>query len=156
MHFMSSLLSHYLLLYKKGCLLLLRYTTMDSIWRKMLAIFYICTLLRICENKNYREWLYPFMNVGKYVLTNYISQSILTLVILSLYFKDVSHIYYWQLCTFGILIILAQIIFNSIWSKYFRYGPIEWIWRKGIYKNSLFFSIYMQLTGKTIKCYIKC
>ena len=43
----------------KGCLLLLRYTTMDSIWRKMLAIFYICTLLRICENKNYREWLYP-------------------------------------------------------------------------------------------------
>ncbi|PGB60596.1 hypothetical protein COF07_23430 [Bacillus wiedmannii] len=102
---------------------------------KMLAIFYICTLLRVCENKKYIEWLYPFMNVGKYALTNYISQSILTLVILSLYFKDVSHIYYWQLCIFEILIILAQIIFSTIWSKYFRYGPIEWIWRKGIYKK---------------------
>ncbi|WP_242311887.1 DUF418 domain-containing protein [Bacillus cereus group sp. BfR-BA-01331] len=102
---------------------------------KMLAIFYICTLLRICENKKYIEWLHPFMNVGKYALTNYISQSILTLGILSLYFKDVSHVYYWQLCIFGLLIIFVQIIFSNIWSKYFRYGPIEWVWRKGIYKK---------------------
>ncbi|MGY1423327.1 DUF418 domain-containing protein [Bacillus cereus] len=102
---------------------------------KMLAIFYICTLLRVCENNKYIEWLRPFINVGKYALTNYISQSILTLVILSLYFKDVSHIYYWQLCIFGILIIFVQIIFSKAWSKYFRYGPIEWIWRKGIYKR---------------------
>ncbi|TCW46863.1 putative membrane protein YeiB [Bacillus thuringiensis] len=102
---------------------------------KTLAIFYICTLLRVCENKKYIEWLHPFMNVGKYALTNYISQSILTLVILSLYFKDVSHIYYWQLCIFGLFIIFVQIIFSKIWSKYFRYGPIEWIWRKGIYKK---------------------
>ncbi|AFQ19527.1 DUF418 domain-containing protein [Bacillus thuringiensis] len=102
---------------------------------KMLAIFYICTLLRVCENNKYIEWLHPFINVGKYALTNYISQSILTLVILSLYFKDVSHIYYWQLCIFGILIIFVQIIFSKAWSKYFRYGPIEWIWRKGIYKR---------------------
>ncbi|TCW45773.1 uncharacterized protein DUF418 [Bacillus thuringiensis] len=75
------------------------------------------------------------MNVGKYALTNYISQSILTLVILSLYFKDVSHVYYWQLCIFGLLIIFVQIIFSKIWSKYFRFGPIEWAWRKGIYKK---------------------
>ncbi|MDA1636025.1 DUF418 domain-containing protein [Bacillus cereus] len=102
---------------------------------KVLAIFYICTLLRVCKNKKYIEWLHPFMNVGKYALTNYISQSILTLVILSLYFKDVSQVYYWQLCIFGILIIFVQIIFSKIWSKYFRYGPIEWIWRKGIYKK---------------------
>ncbi|HFK1549253.1 TPA: DUF418 domain-containing protein [Bacillus albus] len=102
---------------------------------KMLAIFYICTLLRICENKKYIEWLYPFMNVGKYALTNYISQSILNLVILSLSLKDISHVYYWKLCIFGILIIFAQIIFSTIWSKYFRYGPIEFIWRKGIYKK---------------------
>ncbi|MED2486060.1 DUF418 domain-containing protein, partial [Bacillus thuringiensis] len=102
---------------------------------KTLAIFYICTLLRVCENKKYIERLQPFMNVGKYALTNYISQSILTLVILSLYFKDVSQVYYWQLCILGILIIFVKIIFSKIWSKYFRYGPIEWIWRKGIYKK---------------------
>ncbi|PEC86591.1 DUF418 domain-containing protein [Bacillus cereus] len=102
---------------------------------KLLAIFYICTLLRVCENKKYIEWLYPFMNVGKCALTNYISQSILTLVILSLYFKDVSHVYYWQLCILGLLIIFVQIIFSKIWSKYFRFGPIEWLWRKGVYKG---------------------
>lgn len=102
---------------------------------KTLAIFYICTLLRVCENKKYIEWLRPLMNVGKYALTNYISQSILTLVILSLYSKDVSHVYYWQLCIFGLLIILVQIMFSKIWSKYFLFGPIEWVWRKGVYKK---------------------
>jgi len=102
---------------------------------KTLAIFYICTLLRVCENKKYVECLQPFMNVGKYALTNYISQSILSLVVLSLYFKDVSHVYYWRLCIFGLLIIFVQIIFSKIWSKYFRYGPIEWVWRKGVYKK---------------------
>ncbi|AKR38891.1 DUF418 domain-containing protein [Bacillus cereus] len=102
---------------------------------KTLAIFYICTLLRVCENKKYVECLHPFMNVGQYALTNYITQSILTLVILSWCFKDVSHVYYWQLCIFGLLIIFVQIIFSKIWSKYFRYGPIEWVWRKGVYKK---------------------
>ncbi|HDR4440094.1 DUF418 domain-containing protein [Bacillus thuringiensis] len=102
---------------------------------KTLAIFYICTLLRVCENKKHIEWLRPFMSVGKYALTNYISQSILTLAILSLYFKDVSHVYYWQLCIFGFLIIFVQILFSKIWSKYFCYGPIEWVWRKGVYKK---------------------
>ncbi|MDR4943321.1 MULTISPECIES: DUF418 domain-containing protein [Bacillus] len=102
---------------------------------KILAIFYICTLLRVCENKKYIEWLYPFMNVGKYALTNYISQSILTLLILSWSLKDISHVYYWKLCIFGILIIFVQIIFSKILSKHFCYGPIEWVWRKGIYKE---------------------
>ncbi|OPD56289.1 DUF418 domain-containing protein [Bacillus anthracis] len=102
---------------------------------KTLAIFYICTLLRVCENKKYIEWLQPFMNVGKYALTNYISQSILTLVILSFCFNDASQAYYWQLCIFGILIIFVQIILSKIWNKHFRYGPIEWVWRKRIYKK---------------------
>lgn len=102
---------------------------------KTLAIFYICTLLRVCGNKKYIEYLHPFMNVGKYALTNYITQSILALVILSWCFKDISHAYYWQLCIFGLLIIFVQIIFSKIWSKYFRYGPIEWLWRKGVYKK---------------------
>ncbi|PFE09893.1 DUF418 domain-containing protein [Bacillus cereus] len=101
---------------------------------KVLAIFYICTLLRACENKKYIEWLHPFMNIGKYALTNYISQSLLTLFILSLYFKDISHVYYWQLCIFGLIINFVQVIISKVWSKYFRYGPIEWVWRKGIYK----------------------
>ncbi|HFU7057395.1 TPA: DUF418 domain-containing protein [Bacillus cereus] len=102
---------------------------------KILAIFYICTLLRVCENKKHIECLYPFMNVGKYALTNYISQSILTLLILSWSLKHISHVYYWKLCIFGILIIFVQIIFSKILSKHFCYGPIEWVWRKGIYKE---------------------
>lgn len=102
---------------------------------KTLAIFYICSLLLICEKKENLKWLHPFMNVGKYALTNYITQSILALIILSWCFKDISQVYYWQLCIFGLIISFVQIIISKVWSKYFRYGPIEWVWRKGIYKE---------------------
>ncbi|MFK4367184.1 uncharacterized protein ABH963_003951 [Bacillus sp. RC55] len=101
---------------------------------KTLAIFYICSLLLICEKKRYIKWLSPLMNVGKYALTNYIAQSILTLIILSGCFQDISHLFYWQLCIFGLLICIVQCICSTLWSKYFRYGPIEWLWRKWIYK----------------------
>ncbi|WLG16833.1 DUF418 domain-containing protein [Bacillus cereus] len=102
---------------------------------KTLAIFYICSLLLICEKKENLKWLHPFMNVGKYALTNYITQSILALIILSWCFKDISQVYYWQLCIFGLIISFVQIIISKVWSKYFRYAPIEWVWRKGIYKE---------------------
>ncbi|UOB81828.1 DUF418 domain-containing protein (plasmid) [Bacillus sp. ZJS3] len=101
---------------------------------KTLAIFYICSLLLICEKKENVKWLYPFMNVGKYALTNYITQNILAFIILSWCFKDISQVYYWQLCIFGLIISFVQIVISKVWSKYFRYGPIEWVWRKGIYK----------------------
>ncbi|EOP49080.1 hypothetical protein IKQ_05267 [Bacillus cereus VDM053] len=33
----------------------------------------------------------------------------------------------------GLSIIVIQIIYSNIWLKYFRMGPLEWIWRMGIY-----------------------
>ncbi|MBE7128927.1 DUF418 domain-containing protein [Bacillus mycoides] len=101
---------------------------------KSLAIFYICFLLLICEKEGYVRCLQPFIAVGKFALTNYISQGILAIMILSTCFQDISQITYWQLCIFGILICIVQCTFSTIWDKYFRYGPIEWLWRKGIYK----------------------
>lgn len=33
----------------------------------------------------------------------------------------------------GLSLIVIQIIYSNIWLKYFRMGPVEWIWRIGIY-----------------------
>ncbi|PER37388.1 hypothetical protein COL26_33940 [Bacillus thuringiensis] len=33
----------------------------------------------------------------------------------------------------GLSIIVIQIIYSNIWLKHFRMGPLEWIWRMGIY-----------------------
>ncbi|MFG0233655.1 DUF418 domain-containing protein [Brevibacillus porteri] len=33
----------------------------------------------------------------------------------------------------GLLLIAIQITYSNIWLKYFRMGPLEWIWRMGIY-----------------------
>jgi uncharacterized protein len=32
-----------------------------------------------------------------------------------------------ELCALGVYAFQAA--FSSLWMKYFRYGPIEWVWR---------------------------
>jgi uncharacterized protein len=34
---------------------------------------------------------------------------------------------------FGILVFIFQIIFSTLWLRYFNYGPFEWLWRSGTY-----------------------
>lgn len=102
---------------------------------KTLTIFYICSLLLLSERK---EWIRRFRSlgaVGKLALTNYILQSALVLTILSVAFDDMSELTYLQLCIFGIGICIIQCSCSILWSKFFKYGPLEWIWRMGIYKK---------------------
>lgn len=103
---------------------------------KTLAIFYICSLLLLSERETYMRWFQPFRAVGKLALTNYISQSILVLVVLSVCFHDISKLAYWQLCIFGVGVCIVQCIGSLLWSKFFRYGPFEWVWRKGVYTKN--------------------
>ncbi|WP_273545506.1 DUF418 domain-containing protein [Bacillus thuringiensis] len=79
-----------------------------------------CFLL-IWENEDYVRWLQPFMVVGKFYLTNSISQSILTLMILSARFQDISPLTYWNLCIFGILTCIVQCVLNFLIFSIFNY-----------------------------------
>ena len=36
---------------------------------------------------------------------------------------------------FGISVFILQVIFSTIWLKYFNYGPVEWLWRSATYKK---------------------
>ena len=33
----------------------------------------------------------------------------------------------------AIAMIIAQTYFSKIWLQYFKYGPLEWLWRCGTY-----------------------
>ena len=35
----------------------------------------------------------------------------------------------WQVELTAIGIFLAQIVCSHVWMKWFRYGPLEWVWR---------------------------
>jgi uncharacterized protein len=75
-----------------------------------------------------------FIPVGQMALTNYLLQSILIILL----FHNVGLGWY---AKFGFTVVSGiaigifcmQIAFSSIWLKYFRFGPVEWIWRQLTY-----------------------
>lgn len=71
-----------------------------------------------------------FKSVGKTALTNYILQSVIGILLfynagLGLG-EDLGSA---ALTIATILIFIFQVIISNIWLRYFKYGPLEWIWR---------------------------
>lgn len=73
-------------------------------------------------------------SVGQMALSNYMTHSIIFAFVfygfgLGLY----NSLTGWQLIAIGLLIFAVQMIVSPIWLKYYRFGPIEWIWRSLTY-----------------------
>lgn len=94
------------------------------------GIFYASLIVYLYHFSWWRKVLYPFSLVGKMSLSNYIFHNLL----LSLIF------YGYGLGLFGRIgpflqapillgLMLLSILLSSIWLKYFKWGPLEWLWR---------------------------
>jgi uncharacterized protein len=73
-----------------------------------------------------------FAPVGQMAFTNYLTQSIIT----SIFFYGLGYfatLERYQLYYVVFSIWIFQIIFSHIWLRYFRLGPLEWIWRSLTY-----------------------
>jgi uncharacterized protein len=79
------------------------------------------------RNQKILSWFAP---VGKTALTNYVFQSIISIFIfykIGLGFVNTMGLL--QITMLAIFIFIGQLIVSTIWLTYFRYGPLEWIWR---------------------------
>lgn len=80
-------------------------------------------------------WLMKALaNVGQMAFTNYLMQS----VICTLFFYGYGLAFYDKLKFHELYYVVAgvwvfQIIFSVIWLHYFRFGPLEWLWRSLTY-----------------------
>ena len=77
--------------------------------------------------------IYPFFRFlepyGRMSLTNYSMQGIVGVIIAGIF---VPH--HWLLKYFILTMILfyaVQVVFSTVWMKYYKYGPFEWLWRFG-------------------------
>ena len=61
---------------------------------KTLFIFYIFTLMRLLQKEKWQNLLRPFQYVGRMALTNYISHTIVTLLVFGLLFKMIILLHY--------------------------------------------------------------
>lgn len=75
-----------------------------------------------------------FAVVGRTALSNYLLQSIISIFIFYGVGLGIGPVIgYSAAVLIAILIFGWQIVFSSIWLWYFRFGPVEWIWRQLTY-----------------------
>jgi uncharacterized protein len=87
----------------------------------------------------YRSKVVPWLmkglaNVGQMAFTNYLMQSIICTLFFYGYglgYFDKLRFYQTYYVVFAIWIF--QLIVSSIWLRYFRFGPFEWLWRSLTY-----------------------
>lgn len=80
----------------------------------------------------------PLANTGRMALTNYIGQSVAGMIIyygIGFGLGASMGLIYVQLIAVGVFIL--QMVFSNMWLKYFKYGPLEWIWRMLTYGKVL-------------------
>ncbi len=102
-----------------------------NLQRLTVAIGYVGLVMLICKSGAVQWLTARLAAVGRMALTNYISQTILcTLVFygygLGLFARLERH----QIVLVVVGIWIFQLIVSPIWLRHFRFGPLEWIWRK--------------------------
>ena len=97
---------------------------------------YVSTIVLAAQSATWNKILSPVASAGKMALTNYLSQTIICVII----FYGFGFGLYGQLTVYhGIMltvaIFLLQVFWSSLWMKKFRFGPMEWLWRTLTYKK---------------------
>jgi len=98
------------------------------------ALMWIALLMLVCRAVALRPVHFVLGAYGRMAFTNYIGQSLLATWVF----------YGYGLGRFGMMdrveqagVVLAiwavQLTLSPIWLHFFRYGPLEWVWRSGVY-----------------------
>ncbi len=110
--------------------------------RFLMATGYASIIMLLLRTK-FLNWLWHALSaVGRMAFTNYILQS----VICTFFFYGYGFGFFGRLSQLELYFIvleiwLMQIIFSVFWLRYFRMGPLEWLWRCLIYRKWLPFKI---------------
>ena len=95
----------------------------------------ILGLIMLLYKSGLFKWLFVLMRpVGQMAFTNYLMQSF----ICGLFFYGIGVGMYGKLERYEVYLVVAavwtlQIIYSHIWLHYFRFGPLEWLWRSLTY-----------------------
>ncbi|WP_440446420.1 DUF418 domain-containing protein [Neobacillus bataviensis] len=98
----------------------------------IVSAFYIGVFILLLQIPIVRKVLSPLKSYGRMALTNYVSQTALILLAgeaLNL-FNRITYVQSLFLC---MAIYIIQLIFSTLWLRFFRFGPLEWIWRMVTY-----------------------
>lgn len=99
-----------------------------------LATFYVTSIILIARRGWGARLLAPLAAAGRMALTNYLTQSLICVLIFYNYglglFGEMSVL---QGMMLTLLIFLVQVIWSNWWMRHYDYGPMEWLWRRWTY-----------------------
>jgi len=106
----------------------------DQIGLLALTLAYVGIVVLLMQRPAWRRLLRVLAPVGRMPLTTYYSQSVICTFLF----------YGWGLgwagsvgvagCTgLALAIFSVQIVISQLWLRFFRFGPLEWVWRSAVY-----------------------
>lgn len=94
----------------------------------VLAVVYVCGLALLWQTRARAVIAACFVPLGRMALTNYVTASVIVVLVAPPF--DFPH---QTSPATGLLLALAiisvQAVVSALWLKFFRYGPLEWLWR---------------------------
>jgi len=105
-----------------------------DIRRGFISVGHASLLILIYRSKIVPWLMKALANVGQMAFTNYLMQSIICSWFFYGYgFGFYNKLQFHELYYFVFGVWVFQLIVSSIWLKYFRFGPFEWVWRSLTY-----------------------
>ena len=107
---------------------------LGDIRRFFLCIGHACLIMLIFRSRIVPWLMKALSNVGQMAFTNYLMQSIIcTWIFFGYGFSVYNNLRYYQLYYVVFAVWVFQLIFSSVWLRYYRFGPFEWLWRSLTY-----------------------
>jgi len=113
------------------------YKLVSATGQIFLALFYISILAILDKIKLFNSiFHHSFVYVGRMSFTNYLMHTVFGFLLFYPFFGGLfGTMGLLQISLLAIALYVIQIIFSTIWQKYFTFGPLEWLWRCLTYKK---------------------
>ena len=99
-----------------------------------LALGYAATIVLAAQTPRGKAFLAPLAGVGRLALTVYLTQTLIFTTLFYGYgFGQAFRLGPAAVTVWTVLIFAVQVVACHWWSKRFRFGPVEWLWRSLTY-----------------------
>ncbi len=98
-----------------------------------LALGYLA-VIALWNQRPETRWHERIRAVGRMALTNYLTQTLLGLLVLDGLFEFGS-LGRSQIFVFIVAVWVLQVAWSEPWLRHFRFGPFEWVWRVATYRR---------------------
>jgi len=100
----------------------------------LLSLGYASGLMLLSQSERFLRYITPLSAVGRFALTTYLCQTLMFTTLFYGYGFDQGLLLGpFTVTMYAILFFILQILVCNWLARYFRFGPVEWLWRSASY-----------------------